>query len=158
MILDITTKLAATLALTGATSTAANPLLGATWLDSVVIEDWGMGNDIIWYTRISTVLAAVGGSTQLVLVGGSTSAKVTTGGTPDAIIAQTGVIAQANYATQGAANTEFKIKIPRGFAYRYIGVGAVILTNALTTGAIDSYLLNDAVQDNKSYPGAYVVK
>ena len=160
MILDAQLQLASSLALTGATSTLAAPLMGATYLDTLKAQDWGMGNSIIWYSRLATVLAAgsSGGTFQLVLVGGSTAAKVTTGGTPDAVITQSGVIAQANYATQGAANTEFKIKIPRGFAYEFIGVGAVILTNALTTGSLDSWLLNDAVTDIKNYAAGYTVK
>ncbi len=162
MILDAQLQLANALALTGATSTAANPLLGATYLDAVKAIDWGMGSSIIWYTRINTVFAAAstGGTVQLVLVGGSTAAKVTTSGTPDAIIAvaPASAILQANYATQGAANVEFKIKIPRGFSYEFIGVGAIITTNALTTGKIDSWLLNDGVTDIVNYAAGYTVK
>ena len=160
MILDSTLQIGSALALTGATSTAANPLLGATYLDSVVAEDWGKGAAIWWYTRINTAVTAssTGGTFQLVLVGGSTSAKVTTGGTPDATISQGALVLQANYGTQLAINTEFKIRVPRGFSYRYLGVGAVITTNALTAGKIDTWLLNDGLQDVIAYPAGYSVK
>jgi hypothetical protein len=160
MILDATGKLAAALDLTGSTSTLAAPLMGSTYMDEVVIEDWGMGNTIVCHARINTVLAASssGGTTQLVLCFGSTSAKVTTGGTPDLVVPISKVILQANYATDGAANTTYDIKLPRGTGYRYIGIGAAIITNALTTGKLDAWLLNEAVQDNKSYPGAFTVK
>ncbi len=160
MILDITGRLANALDLTGSTSTLTAPLMGSTYMDEVVTEDWGQGSTIVCHARINTVLAASssGGTAQLVLCFGSTSAKVTTSGTPDLVVPISKVIAQANYATDGAANTTYDIKLPRGLGYRYIGIGIVVITNALTTGKLDAWLLNEAVQDNKSYAGGFSVK
>lgn len=160
MILDATGKIAAALALTGSTSTLAAPLMGSTYMDEVVIEDWGQGNTIVCHTRINTTFAASssGGTAQLVLCFGTTSAKVTVGGTPDLVVPISKIILQANYATDGAANQSFDIKLPRGVGYRYIGIGAAIITNALTAGKIDAWLLNEAVQDVKSYAGGFSVK
>lgn len=167
MILDTTLQLANALALPVDTTTytQAAPYMGSIYLDTVAIEDWGMGNDIWLLLRINTTVTGAASSTvQFSLVAGSTTAKVTNGGTPDAtlLLAPNAAIAQANFATKATANTEIaKIHLQRGYAYRYISV-AVITDNsgghALTAGKIDSWLLNTGLTDNTSYAAGYTVK
>lgn len=152
MILDANTQLA----------TAYSPTTGtqqpAFYLDILALGDWGMGQDWIWYTQITTTFT-VGTSLQLQLQGNATDP---TFGSGNVVLRDTGAIAEASLLI----NSELRLKIDRAsiFAnanlttnnYRYVRLNAITV-GTHSTGVLNSWLTLDAVQDNRPYPSGYTV-
>lgn len=152
MILDKTLKL-----LDAYAPTAVGTDVNGVYLDTTTIEDWGMGQAIEWLTQITTTVTGNANATLQFKLQGATDSAFTS--PVDIALALPAAITQADFATQAVAGqTPFSIRIPRGFPYRYLRVAVVIGTATLTAGAFSSWLLNEAIQDNKNYPAGYSVK
>lgn len=151
MILDTTLQLE-----TAYAPTAIGTNVNGIYLDTMTIEDWGMGEALHWLTSINTTVTGNATATLNFILQGAIDAAFSA---PVTVAQALPVaIAQANFATQAIKGTQYAIKFPRGFAYRYYRGAVVIGTATLLTGAFDMWLLNDAIQDNKSYPSGYLVK
>ena len=107
------------------------------------------------------VALPVGTSLDLQLQGNNTDPTFAAG--TSVIILDTGVIAEASLLI----NAEFKMKVPRAFIYanaqlnlnnyRYIRIKAISV-GTHSTGSLNSWLTNDAMQDNLPLPIGYTVK
>ena len=151
MILDITNQIA-----TAYAPTAIGTQVNGTYIDTLTIEDWGMGEALHWLTSINTTVTGNATATLNFILQGAIDSVFTSPVTVAQALPTP--ILQANFATQAVKGTQYAIKFPRGFAYRYYRLGVVIGTATLIGGAFDSWILNDAIQDNKSYPSGYLVK
>ncbi len=148
MMLDSTLQLANAYA---PTSVATN--VSGTYLDTSVIEDWGMGNSLIWLVMVNTTATSGGSATVQFLLQGATDSAFTSPATVAIAPVPGGTVAVAAL-TKGLA---YFVKFPRGQTYRYYRVAVVIGTAALTAGKFDSWILNDAAQDLVSYAAGYTV-
>lgn len=152
MILDTTLQLASAYAPT-AVATNTN----GTYIDTVVTQDWGMGETILWYVRINATATTGGAATLQFLLQGATDAAFTTPVLMEEA-PYTATLA-ANFATQAIAGTEYKVPLRRGNAYRYIRFAVAIGGAVLTAGSFDSWLTNRTdAQDNRPNAGNYSVK
>ena len=153
-ILDINTALATAFAPTSGTQ------YPSVYLDTGALTDWGMGNDWIWYIQLAATFTA-GTSLDLQLQGNNTDPTFATG--TSVIILDTGAIAEANLLI----GAEFKMKVGRTFTYananlnindyRYIRIKNITV-GTHTTGTYNSWLTNDAMQDNLPPAIGYTVK
>lgn len=127
------------------------------WYDGQVAQDYGMGQGpfIGAYFQISATVTGNATSTLQFKVQGATDSAFTS--PVDIIATPIAAMLQANFATQGLAGADFKVKFPRGFSYRYLRAVVVISTATLTAGTFNCWLGDNGMfQDNKTYPGNYV--
>lgn len=154
MILDANARLASSFSPTTVATTA-----GTNVLDTLALADYGTGADWVWYIETAAAFTSTGSATmQLKLLGNATDATFASG---NVTIIDTGAIAVATWAL----GFELKYKIPRAVPganqstnnYRYIELTATIGTAAMTLGTLNSWISQDAMQDNRMYAAGYTV-
>ena len=152
MILDANTQLATSFSPTTGTQQPSF------YLDLLALGDWGMGQDWIWYTQITTAFAS-GTSLQLQLQGNPSDATFASG---NVTLRDTGAIAEASLVV----GAELRLKVDRASIFananlttnniRYVRLNAITV-GTHTAGVLNSWLTLDAVQDNRPYPSGYTV-
>lgn len=159
MILDILNNFSASGAVTLPTATGTS-LIGSSYITLIPplatnaspSMDEGMGADLIWYLQVSTAVTC-GSSTSLQFVLLGDTVVPTTSSSQVALSTPVTVSSGSSLAV----GTQYQIKIPRGFSVKYLAIGQINTGAVLTGGAIQSWVLNDDVQDNKSYSAGYTV-
>lgn len=153
-ILDANARLASSF-----TPTLVQATAGTNVIDTLALADYGSGSDWIWYFEIAAAFTSLGSATmQLKLLGNATDPAF---GSNNVTILDTGALALAVWAL----GYEQKLKIPRALPgtnqstnnYRYIEMTATIAVAAMVLGTINSWISQDAMQDNRMYPANYTV-
>lgn len=111
----------------------------------------GSGNDVIFAISVPTAWTTSAGATVNFVLQGADDTAFSVNVNP---WAQTGAQAAAVYT----AGTQYFLKLPRGFKNRYFRTAVVIATGVTTAGAVSTWLTNDDVQDNITYPSGYTIK
>lgn len=154
MILDANARLASSFA---PTAIAANA--GTNVIDTLAIADYGTGSDWLWYFQVATAFTSTGSATmQLKLLGNASDPTFSSG---NVTIIDTGAIAVASWVL----GYEGKFKIPRALPganqstnnYRYLEMTATIAVVAMSAGVLNSWISQDAMQDNRQYAAGYTV-
>jgi hypothetical protein len=143
-------------------------LLFQSYIDRLVAQEDGAGQDICIYGKVKTTATSAGSATiRAVAVGNPTDATFNSGtlaGGGNVILADTGTIA---YGTWLAGYQFFRAKYPRPALQstledeasndflRYLTVGFIIATANLTAGAFDAWFTYGSLQDNIAYPAGY---
>ena len=135
--------------------------LAASYIDRIAKMDDGAGADIIFHVLITTAILASGGAAEIdfQLLGNATDTTFASG---NVVLASTGPIAKASLIV--GHHFDLKVKrldsdslLPKTAFLRYLACAAVVTTHDITTGAYESWITNDGVQDNFSYPAGYSV-
>lgn len=111
----------------------------------------GMGADVIYHIFVPTAWTTSAGATvNFALQGADDTAFSVNVNT----WVQTGATAAATFT----AGTQYDLKLPRGLKNRYFRTAVIIATGVTTAGAVSTWLTNDDVQDNVSYPAGFNIK
>lgn len=132
-----------------------------TFIDRIAAMDDGAGADIIFHVQIVLGMLASGGAAEIdfQLIGNATDNTFASG---NVVLASTGPIGKATLVL----GYHFDLKVKRldspGLLLktsflRYLTTQAVVTTHDITTGTYNSWITNDGVQDNFTYPAGYTV-
>lgn len=159
-ILDSATQLAVAFAPTSTgTATVPNYIdAQAPGTPTAQSEDWGMGNDWIWFTQVNATFTSGGSATLAIqLIGNATDPTFASGNVTIVNATPAVPVATLVKGFEGASYGGWKIKYPRGSKVRYITMQTVIATAAMTAGSLNSWLTNDDMQDIQSSAAGYTV-
>lgn len=158
MILDKATQLATLAAPTIAAVTYSDVV------DTLALDDYGMGADWVWLLQIATAFTSGGaGTLHIELVGNNTDSTFAAGTT--VVLDDLGTFALGALVAGYEARRKIQHVKPtpqpgadqNAGNYRYIAVRFTVAVATFTAGAINSWLMPDQTQDNRQQPSGYTV-